>query len=184
MKHQSAFTLIEVLTALAIISILSMIAIPNLQAFLQRSQDTALRADLLRLLETAHTEAQIKRKTITICGSRNQQFCTGDWSTGYMMFVDPTRDGILHDSSQIIAVQKFKTVRGTLHLRFYPHYREYIQMNPLMSEHKDNGTIWYCRQRSILPVWGITFNGMGRNRVLSPDENGEIKDSHSRVLSC
>ena len=184
MKNQCAFTLIEIIIVLAIISVLSMIAIPGLQTLLRKAQDDAAQADILRMVEIARSEALLLRQTVTLCKSRDQRTCSGEWSEGQIVFVDPVQDGVVRDRSQVIAVNKMKNKGGDLRARFYPRYREFIQFNSMLAENDDNGTFWLCHVGSALPVWAIKISKSGSAHVLLPDRNGEIKDKAGRVMMC
>jgi type IV fimbrial biogenesis protein FimT len=182
--HQRAFTLIEVLTVLAIVSILSMIAIPGLQSMLQRNQDDVIRADLLRLIYMARTEAILLGRTVTLCKSGDSHACNGDWSDGQIAYVESIQQGGEVQDDQILAVNKVVKRHGVLHARFFPFYRDKIHFNPVIKTVNDNGTFWYCRYHSLQPSWALKINRMGHAHTLLPDKNGEIKDQRGRALQC
>lgn len=184
MSRQSAFTLMEVMMVLTIISILSLIAVPGLQEVMRRAQDDAVRSDLTRILEIACNEAGMRNKTVTLCRSRDLLRCGGDWSDGQIVFVDNYHDDVVHDKSQIIAVNKMKISRGVLHARFYPFYRQAIHFNSAVAVSNDNGSFWYCRAGAAFPVWALKVNRAGSVSVTLPDANGDIIDTHGKPFPC
>lgn len=184
MHYQSAFTLIEALIVLSIISILTLFTIPGLREVLQHAQDNAVRAELVKLMVTARSEAETLCKTVMLCKSSDMFHCGGEWSAGQLVFVDSMRDGKLHTAAQIIAVNRMQSARGSLHVRFYPIYRDAVYFHSLISGVNDNGTFWYCRAGAVLPSWAVKVNRAGNIEEMLPDANGEIKDAQGRVFPC
>ncbi len=184
MKKQLGISLIELLITLTIISILTMITIPGLHELMQQAQDNAVKDEILRLIKVANNEAQLQKKSVTICHSSNLRSCRGDWSQGQIVFVDIAGDGEVHHQNQIITVNQMQSGRGRMRIRFYPFYRTYLQFHPLREENNDNGKIWYCRNQSSLPVWAIDVSQSGETHVTLPDDTGKINDSSGNALTC
>lgn len=184
MNHTHAFTLIEALIVLAIMSILSLVAVPGLQTILQRGEDDALRADLVRMINFARTEALLYHKTVTFCKSHDAHTCGGEWLDGQIVFIGRAKQENALSAQRILAVNQITAQHGQLHARFYPFYRESIQFNPLLVAITDNGTFWYCHHRALQPSWAIKINRRGMVHVLTPDKNGDIKDQKGKSLSC
>lgn len=184
MRRQSAFTLIEALIVLSIITLLTLLTVSGLRDVLQRSQDIAVRAELIELITSARNEAALQHKTVILCKSRDVHHCGGQWSEGQLVFVDVAHDGEVHAPEQIIAVNRMDLSKGSLHARFYPLYRDAIHFNALGSAINDNGSFWYCRVGKTLPSWAIKINRAGNIEEMLPDKNGEIMDAKSKALLC
>ncbi len=87
------FSLIELMVVIAILAILLGIGVPNLQAFAVNSRLGAASNEFYTALNLARSEAlrrgaQISVRHLGTAGSR-------DWSSGWSMFVDLDRDGVL-----------------------------------------------------------------------------------------
>ena len=89
---QHGFTLVELLTAVAIVAILAGIATPTLRQFAANSRTTAANNSLVSALATARSEALRRSVPVTVCASSNAATCTGaaaiDWSNGWIAFTD------------------------------------------------------------------------------------------------
>lgn len=185
MKLQHAYTFLEALIVLFIISILAALSFPSLHSFFNREYDKTIQLQLLRSIQLARQEAIAQHVLVSLCKSKNGLTCSGDWSDGYLVFNDENKDGIVHDKKQILAVIQQDSQKGTLHLRSYPHYLDYLQFLPtgFMRSH-NNGTFWYCHEGEVSPVWAIAFSQSGKARVDYPDKKGIIYDSQGKPFEC
>lgn len=182
MKSLDAFTLIEVLITLFITIILATISFPMLKNIWQSAENNRLRDQLLQMISLAKSESQNRHMGISLCRSSDGVTCGDNWDDGYFIFVDENADGIVHDKEQIILIKQTNSAHGKLHWRSFPLYRNYIHFSPAGLTRSDNGTFWYCHEKTA--VWSITMNKQGRTYVTLPDKLGKIKDEHGRVLVC
>ncbi len=90
MKRHSGFTLIELMITLFIVSILLTVGVPSLRTFMQGNQLIAATNELVSALHVARSEAIKLNTRVSICESSNGTSCsaTGDWSNGWIVFVD------------------------------------------------------------------------------------------------
>jgi len=181
-SSQSAFTLMELLISLSIIAILMAISFPAAHDFMTRTQDEILQAQLLRAIEIAKREARATHTPVALCQSNNQMTCAGNWQDGQLIFLDEQMDGVVHGNDQILTVMRTQSQHGSIHWRAFPGYRHYLLFLPTGFLHSDNGTFWHCHADK--PIWAIIISKVGRTRVALPDEKGEIRDSHGKLLSC
>lgn len=108
-------TLIELLVTLAIMAILTTIAIPSLSAFIADSRQSGRAFELVGALNMARSEA-IKRGTrVSVCKTRNPDAesptCEADagWEQGWIVFVDNVQDtgnifGMIDGADEIIRI--------------------------------------------------------------------------------
>ena len=93
-------TLVELLIAIVVVSILLALGVPGLQDFVKNNRLTGQANDLVVAIQMARSEA-VKRGTGgIICASDDEVTCkTGadkdDWSTGWIVFSDYDQDGSL-----------------------------------------------------------------------------------------
>lgn len=98
-SNQRGFTLVELVVTLAVVGIVTTLAIPALgETLRQWRRDSATRA-LATTLQQARTEAIKSTRKIMVCPSTNGTSCANsiEWSTGWIVFVDdlaPTSGGI------------------------------------------------------------------------------------------
>lgn len=92
-------TLIELMTALAVLGILIAITVPSFRGYTQRSRVDGAAGDLVTALNLARSEALRSASNAVACASANPgaatPACSGstNWSTGWIVFVDTNRDG-------------------------------------------------------------------------------------------
>jgi len=182
MKYtQSAFTLIEVLTSLTIIAILTAITLPVARNFISRTQDEILQKQLLRSIESAKFEAQARHAVVALCKSNNQTTCGGEWDNGQLIFLDENADGVIQRNKQIITVVQ-ASHHGSIHWRSFPRYQNYLSFLPSGLMNSNNGSFWHCHAASAM--WAIIINKAGRARVVYPDKSGVIKGPRGKPLMC
>lgn len=106
-KHRftDGFTLVELLVAMVIISILLATGIPALTNFNNSVSVRATSDQLLTSLGFARTEAVSEVTEITICATANANgdTCGGsdNWNNGWIVFVDANADGLLDAGEEL-----------------------------------------------------------------------------------
>lgn len=95
-KNTKGLTLIELIVAMSIFSILAAIAVPSMQAFMRNNRLTSTTNDLATALNLARSEAVKRGTAIKICISNaDQDNCdttTTAWENGWITFVDDDGD--------------------------------------------------------------------------------------------
>jgi type IV fimbrial biogenesis protein FimT len=87
------FTLVEVLIAVAILGILASIAIPNFNELMRNKRLESHRFALQSTLAGARSAAIARNLPTAVCGSSDGNTCNGEWSTGWLAFIDNNGDG-------------------------------------------------------------------------------------------
>lgn len=86
------FGLIELMTVIAIVAILTVIALPSYTRTMTRNRVVTDTNELLAAINLARNEAVARGRPVTVCASTNQTTCDGgttvNWSNGYMVFTD------------------------------------------------------------------------------------------------
>lgn len=109
-------TLIELLVTLSIASILLTVAVPGFRVFIQDSRLTAQINNFSSAMMLAKSEALKRSSSTTVCPSANSTTCTGGsvWSSGWLVFSDPNRNGVVDVGEEIIQVNAALTGGNTL----------------------------------------------------------------------
>ncbi|PPE67169.1 GspH/FimT family pseudopilin [Caldimonas caldifontis] len=108
----SGFTLIEALVVIALAAILVAVGVPSFRSFTANRAVSAHVSDLASALRLARTEAIKRGIPVTVCrtGDANaaQPTCSngGDWSSGWLVFVDRETRGQVDDGDVVIRVQQ------------------------------------------------------------------------------
>lgn len=79
-------TLIQALIAMAVLAILTGMALPALQQTRDRLQADSLRMQLASALATARNTAITERRRIAACPTEDGVRCGRDWSRGWMLY--------------------------------------------------------------------------------------------------
>ena len=111
MTHSSAsqegLTLLECLVALAVMAILTVLAVPGFRDLLVKRSVLLTAEALVGDLRFARSEA-IKRGTqVSVCRSANGSACsaTGNWVEGWIVFVDRNTKGAVDPGDEVLRVQ-------------------------------------------------------------------------------
>ncbi len=140
-RQSRGFSLLESLICLAMIIILTAIALPVLLS-LQQSQLTQLTNNLTTAVKTARAQALYYRSTTFICPSATGNRCDNDWNQPHvlvMLAASRTAEArVLYDIPM-------PHVLGTLTWQGFGS-SPYPQMNPSGDSFQYNGTWRYCRQ--------------------------------------
>lgn len=105
MKRHAGFTLMELMIAISIITILSTIAVPSFYYMNNRRITQSQVENLQRTLSMARQMAIAKNRQTIVCSSEDGSTCNNDtdWSFGYMAYVDRNRDdNFSADQDQLI----------------------------------------------------------------------------------
>jgi type IV fimbrial biogenesis protein FimT len=127
-KHNTGFTLLELMTALAVLAILVALAAPSFRTFTSNNHVTAVNNDLITALNLARSEATRRSVPVSICASADGATCgtAGNWSTGWIVFQNPVAP-----AGQIAAagdvIQKWAASPGVV---LFPATSAYIQYQP------------------------------------------------------
>lgn len=95
-------TLIELVIAVAVISIIAMLSASSFSAIMERSAASATRSNIERTFALARYTAVTERTLVTICPLNHSRNCTNDWSLPTAVFRDPANALAVTDNSQLV----------------------------------------------------------------------------------
>ena len=93
MKRNHGFTLAELLVALAVFSIMVTVGVPSFNQTLLNNRQVSSLNILIGSMQLARSEAIVRNRRVTVCGSDDGQTCGNGWSNGWVVFVDNNADG-------------------------------------------------------------------------------------------
>lgn len=126
----SGFTLIELIAALAVIAILAAIAAPGMRTLWQRANSLQAVHAITSSLALARSLALTRSHPATLCPSTDGSSCadTQDWSSGWIVFLDPARSRQPASQAQIVeavtglkAGLALRSTAGRTRIRYLPH---------------------------------------------------------------
>lgn len=165
------YTLIELLTQLAVGAILLTLAIPGFSFLMNASQLASVTNTLVASLQLARSEAIKRGERVTICKT-STAFSTNPvcdasaaWQQGWLIFVDGDTRGVIDPNDILLHVQNRIDVVATITANNYSVYISYLSRGTSQgSNGLSNGTMKVCvdnRQRDII------INNTGRIRLIS-----------------
>ncbi len=125
----AGFTLMEFMTALAIIAVLVGLGVPTFREFTRNSAAAAAHGDLVTALNLARSESMRLGRTVSLCASTDGLDCSGDaddWQAGWLTFVDESIPGVVDNDDE--PLQFWRGPRGDV--RVAPAADPFIQYRP------------------------------------------------------
>ena len=110
-RNSTGFTLLELIAALAILSVLFGLGIPSINSTVTSNRVAHQVNQLVGTLAYSRSEAIKRAERITLCQSQNNTNCdkSGDWTGGWMLFVDKNNNRVLDESEKLLHVNKTLT---------------------------------------------------------------------------
>lgn len=186
MKRSFGFTLVELMIAIAVLTILVTIAAPSFRTTIQNNRITTQLNDFVSSLQLARSEAVKRAQPVSLCISSDSASCTGaNWGQGWIVFLDIDGDGALDvgdgDSVLNIGVQ----LSGNNTLTGSANVASSIRFNTRGFSPVTNGILIVCDERGNSNAKGILLSTTGRiTRTPDSDADGIEEDGAGNPLSC
>ena len=111
-KHEQGFTLLELMTALAVGAVLIAVGVPAMRDLTIQQRITGAAQDLRIDLALARNEAVTRATTVTVCPSSDLATCTNDgWGNGRLTFIDANANGVV-DAGELVVKQSLPLAVG------------------------------------------------------------------------
>lgn len=172
-----AFTLIELLIAISIVSILFGYGLPSFNQMLERKKVSINVERLVQTIQLSRHTAITKNTKVTLCPINNSLQCTSDWSNGYMSFVDIQGDREFNDNDTLLYQHFSQDEKSTLSWRAFGYRRSLQWLETGITNHQ-NGSFVFCYNNKSELSRGVYMTKSGRVRT-SKDTNGD--DIHERA---
>jgi type IV fimbrial biogenesis protein FimT len=172
------FTLIELITTLAVAAIMLTLAVPAFSTIIKNSRLTTQANDFLTTLTYARSEAITRGSRITVCKSSDSVTCitSGGWDQGWIAFTDYNSDATVDPNDQVLrvhgALSSGTTLNGDINLS---NYISYVSQgnSQLTSGAIQSGKMVECDDRGFgSAAQAITVSATGRAQGLSASAAG------------
>lgn len=114
MRHQSGFTLIELVVTISVAAILLTLAVPSFRSTIQNNRVTGQANEFLTSLTLARSEAIKRGRNASVCISSDGTSCMGsNWASGWLVWSDNNGNGTL-DAGETVRVHEALPTGSTL----------------------------------------------------------------------
>lgn len=103
------FSALELLIALSIMALVMVLAISSFANRFQKESIETITQQIFHSLHFARMEAIKRNQVISLCGTRDFQTCSLDWTQGFMVYIDVNRDGKFSSEDVILRMNKHKS---------------------------------------------------------------------------
>jgi type IV fimbrial biogenesis protein FimT len=171
MRKSAGVTLMEMLTTIAVLGILTTLAVPSFNTLRYDADRTTAVNDFFHALFLARSEAVKRGEVVSVCKSTDHETCAGrnaPWQTGWIVFVNTDRDDSPErDPGEPLIAAYAGWPRGEITSnRAAYSFRPYTQAVV-------NGTIVFCDARGSQHARAIIISHTGRPRVAQLDANNK-----------
>jgi type IV fimbrial biogenesis protein FimT len=179
-RQHHGFTLVELLVAVAVAAVILALGIPSFRTTIASNGVSSLTNDMVGSLAQARSESIRRGERVTMCISGNGTSCatSGDWTQGWIVFVDPTRSGttaVVDTGETIVAVTQRSS--STPVLKGSSAVSQYISFGSdgsarTMTGTSLAGTLRICNDTSALTnsnrARDISISAVGRVSTTTP----------------
>jgi len=168
MNHKEAgFSLIELITIIAVLAIMVAIALPSFGAMLQKAEASSTSQLLTTSFSAARFRAVTDNAPVTVCPSVDGRTCRGDadWSDGWILYRDPGHDRQPRTGDAV--VQRIERMSGELLVRSTAG-RTHVRFLPSGWAFGSNLSVRLCRRGENGFLGSVIVNNAGRPRTERP----------------
>jgi type IV fimbrial biogenesis protein FimT len=175
-SHIAGFTLMELIVVLAIVSIVSLMAMPDGSQYRNDNRLRAATNDVVVAMQASRAEAVGRNAAITLCTKNTDSTdCTtsGGWQQGWLIFVDVNRDATVDAGDEIVQIhdplQGKLTLYGTSELTSDISFRASGQTSITSTQ-----ALIACDERGFSSnAKGLIVTILGRASVMSAPDTGQ-----------
>lgn len=164
-NHRVGFTLLELIITISIGAIVVAMALPGFTSLLEANRRAAASNLLVASLMHARSEAISRRHPVSVCPIAEGPACTTepDWNAGWMVFLDPHREGEPASAADVIRVVERPETASRLSIGTSAG-RRLVRFQPSGTSGGSNLTLSICSPRSGDLLGQVVVNRTGRAR--------------------
>jgi type IV fimbrial biogenesis protein FimT len=185
MDRVKGMTLIELLLALGMLSLLLVFALPDLGDWVDSARARQFTRVLASQIAVARRTAITQRQRVSFCPSVDMLVCSRHWTQGSMVFTDRNGDLRVNQDDVAIRLNGQLPAGETLEWRAFqglPYLQ--VQRDGFLRHQSGNFT-WCPASRDVRYARQLVINATGRVRVSHDrDGDGVDEDSAGNPLRC
>jgi len=200
-KIQQGFTIIELMVSIAVLGVITAIAMPSLSEFLIKMRVDNEIAQLQRMVLTARNTAINLGQNVTLCPLNGSNNCTNNWADELTVFVDLDQDNVFEPNAIVavaaapgvpavsavaaeIRIKVKKAVNTADTLNYAAVTRITFAPTGLLVGNL-NGTFSYCPNGHSELNRAVIISASGRAYQSSDTDNdGEDEDRNNNAITC
>lgn len=174
-RFYPGFSLTELMTTLAVVSILAFGAGPSLHAFTASNRITTSMNEFIAHLYLTRSEAVKRGYDVIMCPSMDSMNCdrSSQWQHGWIVFPDINHNKRPDPEEQILRYHG--TVKGVDIRSGKKRYR--VKYSPLGNSYSSNTTFTFCDIHGKAPAQAVILSPSGRPRTSG-------RDPYNKPLKC
>lgn len=124
---QAGLTILELMVTVAILAILTALAVPTFREYTRNSNASAAQNDLVTALNYARSESLRRGTRVTVCASADGESCgdADDWISGWIVFTDASGAAGTVNAPDDVVLQRWQAVQGALEFEANEPYVQY-----------------------------------------------------------
>ncbi len=170
-KRQRGLTILELMTTITLLAIVSAVALPSFRDTLAGGRQKAQRNNMMSALQMARSEAVKRGIRTVICASSNGTSCntSSNWDAGWIIFVDEDANDTKDTADTYLQIGAamdtgFSLIGST-------NVVNMIRYDP-NGDSLESGTLTLCDPRGVDKAVGIIITASGRPKVSDTGAGG------------
>lgn len=178
-------TLLELLLALLILSILLGVSLPGFSRMLANTRTDQAMQSLTEAIALSKSNAIMTQKTVTLCRSRDQQNCVGNWEQGFIVFTDENGNRKIDIEDKLLLAKQFPNLQGNLRWRAFRN-RQYLQFTAEGFTRYQNGNFTFCPDsKNPREAQQLIISRTARVRKATDSDGDDIvENSRGKPIDC
>jgi type IV fimbrial biogenesis protein FimT len=174
-KQDLGFSVVELMIALSVASILVTTAVPSYSAVVHKNRISAATTQLYVSLNTARSAAMKRRSAVRVCPSADGSSCRndGDWSDGWLIFEDVNANNAADTAEIIQLVDDFD---GEISIQVATAVSDFVQFQPTgaaIGSGGNSGEFRLCH-----------LNSNAFSRVINVSASGRVNSVNRTQTDC
>ncbi len=185
-KHESAFTLIELMITITVAAVVLTLGVPSFGRIMERNQLSANINSIVSTLHFARSEAIKRNSNVEVCHSANGLNCGGaGYEDGWITFIDLNGDGDYADvDEELIRTNEGLPNNYTMRTNNLDIFRYNSKgASKKISGAIATGRIILCKDNQLTKSRAIFISNNGRTRLAPLDSNGVPEESPGNPIT-
>ena len=179
-----AFTLIELMLSLSIVSILLGGAIPSFSNIIENTKVDSNLQTLTQTLQLSRISAITENSMVTLCPSSSGMNCDSNWSSGYISFIDHNGDRQLNEKDTILTQVNNIDKKLVIYWKVFGNKKSLQWLSTGITNHQ-NGSFILCYNNKKQNARGLFITKAGRVRFSKDSNNDEIHENAvGKAIKC